>query len=82
MDQTDIYPPLTEIIREVLDDPDFQVGPETTANDHADWNSFNHINIIVAVEVRFAIKLKTAEIESIRNVGDLVSLIARKRKAA
>lgn len=82
MDRTHIDAALTEIIQDVLDDPDFEVTPETAAADHPDWDSFNHINILVAVEMRFGIKFQTAEIESIRNVGDFANLIARKTQAA
>jgi len=52
--------------------------PELTAADVPGWDSFNHINLIVATEVQFKIKFKTAELESLRNVGHLVEVIASK----
>lgn len=82
MDHLQVNDTLADIIRETLDDPDFEVTPETSANDHDDWDSFSHVNIIVAVEMRFGIKFQTAEIESIKNVGDFTALIERKSKAA
>jgi acyl carrier protein len=82
MDVPDIHASLAEIIRDVLDDPDFEVTAETSAADHSDWDSFSHISIIVAVEMRFGIKFQTAEIESACNVGDFAALIARKCQAA
>jgi acyl carrier protein len=82
MDHPDIHAALVEIIRDVLDDPDFEITPETSARDHAEWSSFTHINIVVAVEIRFGIKFQTGEIESLHNVGDFAALIARKSKAA
>jgi acyl carrier protein len=45
------------------------------------WDSFNHINIVVAVEAHFGIKIHTAEIEELRNVGELVELVEKKLKA-
>jgi len=39
----------------------------------------NHINIVVACEMRFKIKFQTAEIESLKNVGELVELIRSKQ---
>ena len=45
---------------------------KTTAEDIAEWDSFNHINIIVAVEAHFGIKFQTAETEELKNVGHLV----------
>lgn len=78
----DVYPALTEIFREVLDDPAFVITPETSAKDHPEWDSFNHINIIVAAEMRFGVKFRTVEIDALRNVGDFARLIEGKRAAA
>jgi len=74
----DIYAQLTEIFRDVLDDDSIALCPDTTANDIEDWDSFNHINIIVAVETKFRIKFQTTEIEGLKNVGDMVAVIERK----
>ncbi|QJE73381.1 acyl carrier protein [Aerophototrophica crusticola] len=76
-----IYDGLTEIFRDVFGDDDIVATPELTAKDVPGWDSFNHINIIVAAEVRFGVKFRAAEIESLRNVGDFARLIAE-RKAA
>jgi acyl carrier protein len=73
-----IYTQLTEIFRDLFDDDSIVLTPETTAADITGWDSFNHINLIVATEVRFGIKFKTAEIESLHNVGHLVDVIAAK----
>jgi acyl carrier protein len=43
-----------------------------------DWDSFNHINIVVATEAVFKIKFKSAEIEELKNVGEFVQLIQRR----
>ena len=82
MDHQDIHPILTEIIRETFDDPNFVVTPETAAKDHAEWDSFNHINIVVAAEIRFGVKFRSTELDTIRSVGDFAALIAQKRLAA
>jgi acyl carrier protein len=52
-----------------------------TADDVPGWDSFNHINLIVAVEERFGIKFKTAELESLRNVAHLTEIILTKTSA-
>lgn len=78
MTNEQIYAQLTEIFRNLFDDDSIVLTPETTAADIPEWDSFNHINLIVATEVRFGIKFKTAEIESLHNVGHLVDIIASK----
>ncbi len=78
MTQTDIYVKLTSIFRDVLDDDELVLTPDLTANDVDAWDSFNHINIVVATEAAFKIKFKSAEIEELKNVGDFVNLIEEK----
>jgi len=70
-----------DIIADVLDQPDLQVTRDTTADDVEGWDSFNHINIVVAVESHFGIKINTAEIEEVRNVGELIDLVEKKLKS-
>ncbi|MEJ1964030.1 MAG: acyl carrier protein [Gammaproteobacteria bacterium] len=81
MSPEDILSQVREIIGDVLDQPDVQVNLDSTAADVDGWDSFAHINIVVAVEARFGIKINTAEIEEIHNVGELVELVHRKLKA-
>lgn len=78
MTQAEIFTSLTEIVRETLGDDTIILTPETRADDVKMWDSFNHINILVAAEVRFGIKFQTAEIEGLRNVGQLAQLIEKK----
>lgn len=77
-----IYEQLTPIFREVFEDPTLVPTAQMKAGDVADWDSLNHINLLVAIEARFRIKFKTAEIESLRDVGHLVELIQKMVKTA
>ena len=81
MQQQDIYSQLTEIFRDIFDDETLELRPGLTATDVPEWDSFNHINLIVAVEARFGIKFQTAELESMQTVGHLADLIQSKLAA-
>ena len=78
MQQQDIYTKLTAIFRDLFDDDELTLHPGLTAADVPDWDSFNHINLIVAVESKFGIKFQTAELESMHTVGHLADLIQSK----
>jgi acyl carrier protein len=78
VNRQDILRDTAAIIRDVVDRPDLAVEDNTTAADIEAWDSFNHINIVVAVEAHFGIKFVTAEIEQLKNVGELVSLVSAK----
>lgn len=81
MQQTEIYRDLTEIARDIFDDDSLTLTPTLSAADVPEWDSFNHINLIVAVEQKFDVKFQTAELESMQNVGELVSVIEQKLAA-
>lgn len=78
MNTAQIQEELNGIFRDIFDDDSLQIRPQMTAHDVKDWDSFNHINLIVAVEAKFHIKFKTAELESLRNVGHLMEMIEKK----
>jgi acyl carrier protein len=77
-DEPKIYAELTEIFNDVFMKDDMKLTPELSAKDVAGWDSFKQIEIMVSVEERFSIKLNTKEIDSLKCVGDLVSVIAKK----
>ena len=78
MQQHDIYARLTPLFHDLFDDDALVLTPGLTAADVAEWDSFNHINLIVATESAFGIKFQTAELESVQTVGHLVDLIEKK----
>ena len=76
-----IFSELTNVFRDVLNDDTLELSDTLTAAEVPEWDSFNHITIIAAVEARFGIKFKTAEMEQLRNVGEFVELIECKLEA-
>jgi len=81
MQTADIYAKLTIIFHDLFDDDSIVLTPELMAADVPEWDSFNHINLIVAVETSFKIKFQTAELEQLHTVGHLANLIATKLAA-
>jgi acyl carrier protein len=69
---------LNEVFRSVFDDPDLTVSLATTANDVPGWDSIVHITLVIEIEREFGVKFRMAEIEKLRNVGDLVASLEAK----
>ena len=69
---------LTEIMRDVFDDDDITPTETMTADDVEAWDSLSHIRLLVSIEKRFNIKFTNAEVEKLRNVGDLLRAIEAK----
>jgi acyl carrier protein len=78
MASQEIYKQLTEIFRDLFDDDTIVLTRETTAGDIDGWDSMMHVNVVLAVEMRFKTKFKTSEVESLHNVGHLANLVEAK----
>ena len=69
---------LKNIISDELGLDNFEFKDETTADQVPGWDSFNHINVILAVEKAYEIRFKGLEILRVKNIGELQSLIDSK----
>jgi acyl carrier protein len=78
MELPELTAKLNDVFREVFDDPTIQIHDAMTARDVPAWDSLNHIQLIVAIEKAFRIKLTTREVQSLDTVGTLKALVARK----
>jgi acyl carrier protein len=67
------------VFRKIFDDDSINIFDEMTAKDVRDWDSLNHINLIVAVEQRFHIALTVREATAMKNVGEFIALIQKKK---
>lgn len=72
-----IYEKLTVIFRDIFDDEDIEINDNTTARDIEDWDSLEQINLLVAMENEFSIKIPLAEVSKLENVGQMVDLVAK-----
>ncbi len=78
MSRDEIYEKLNEVFRDVFDDDTITVNDQTTADDIEDWDSLEHINLMVEVEYAFGIKFNMGEINKMKNVGELVDIIQKR----
>jgi len=74
----EIYEKLTEIFREVFDNPEIELKPDMTADDIEEWDSMTHINLILMVEMRFEIEFTQKEVMQFDDVGDLAEAVRAK----
>jgi acyl carrier protein len=82
MTSDEINARLTDIFREVFDDPAMTLRPDMTARDVAGWDSGRMVEILMATEEAFEIAFTTREVDALASVGDLADTIARKRAGA
>ena len=77
MSEQEIFDSVQEIFRTVFDDDGIVLTREMTADDIEDWDSLEQINLLTAIEKKFNIKFKLADVRNLKNVGDLLDLVAR-----
>jgi len=75
MIREEIFARLEEVFREVFDDEMITLNDETTSDDIEEWDSFEHINLIVAIESEFHFKIPVNKVVSMKNVGEMVDII-------
>jgi len=78
MTEAEVLKKLTVVFHDVFDDESIELSSEMTANDIEGWDSQTHVMLTVAAEQCFGIKFRTAELESLRNVGHFAEVISRK----
>ncbi|WP_347049001.1 acyl carrier protein [Bacteroides fragilis] len=78
MDRKIIMEKIQDIFRDVFDDEELVVEDSTSSDDIEEWDSLSHIQLVVAVEKTFGLKLTSKEILSWEDVGEMVDAIYAK----
>lgn len=69
---------LEPVFQQVFDDSSITLQRTTTANDIEEWDSLTHMNLVIAMEVRFKVKFALGELQKLKNVGEMLDLINKK----
>ena len=77
MEKQGIFEAVQDIFRDNFDDEELVITRETCADDIEDWDSLEQINLLTAIEKKFNIKFKLADVRGLKDVGDLLDLVAR-----
>lgn len=80
MSRDEIREKLTGIFRDVFDNDDIEISDTTTANDIEEWDSLEHITLIAAVEKAFKMRFAMKEVSSMKNVGEMISILEERAK--
>lgn len=78
MQKDEMLKKVNDIFIDTLDNEDIVLTYETTANDVEDWDSLNHIQLVVAIEKQFKIRFTSQEIQNWSNVGAMLDCIISK----
>jgi acyl carrier protein len=79
MTEDEIYSRLQEIFDNVFMEQ-VKVTPMLSAKDVEEWDSVQHVSLVLAIEEAFGLRFRVGEVEATKNVGDLANLIASRLK--
>lgn len=68
-------------LQEVFDSvflEEVKVHPGLSAKDVEEWDSITNVNLVLAIEQAFGVQFRVGEVESAKNVGDLIKLILKR----
>ena len=80
MTREEVFEALDEVFQDEFDDESIHVTEVTVSDDIEDWDSLEHINLIVAIERRFNMKFTMGEVTGMKNVGEMVDIILQRAK--
>ena len=77
MTEQEILNAVQDIFRDNFDDDTLEITRDTCADDIEDWDSLEQINLLTAIEKKFNIKFKLSDVRGLKDVSDLLDLVAR-----
>ena len=69
------------IFREVLDSPQLVLTDAMVAKDVPNWDSLNHITLVMTLEDAFNVKFSTREVMGWKNVSEMLDTLEQRASA-
>ncbi len=78
MERNEILKQIQEIFSDVLNDDQLLLTEQTTPDDIGEWDSLNHIQILMEIEKKYNIKFSAKETIKTKSISDIVDRIILK----
>ena len=78
MEREELFQKIKEIFKDIFDDESLEIFESTNSSTIDDWDSLNHINLVVAIESEIKIKFNFEELSTLKDVGAMMDLILKK----
>ena len=78
MQRNQLLEQVNKVFIDILDNEQIVLSEQTVADDISEWDSLTHIQLVVAIEKLFSIRFTSKEIQSWKNVGEMINCIQSK----
>ena len=65
------------MVADVLDVPSAQVTRDTSPETVGNWDSVQHLNLVLSLESEFGVAVPPEDIDKLRSVGDFIDLVEK-----
>ena len=76
--RSEILTTIRGVLADVVDDPSLQISESTTADDVPEWDSINHVKLLIGLESDLGFRFETQEVSGLKNVGELIDVVQKK----
>ena len=81
MTLSEIILKVNNVFKDVFDDENLIIDRNTSSDNIEDWDSLNHIILIVEIEKKLSIRFNSGEISTFKNVGEMCDAILKKQES-
>mgnify|MGYP001204349555 CR=1 FL=1 len=78
MEESKLNNMLVEFVSEIMEIPNEEINDEMNPEDFENWDSFNHIKLLLTLEDELSIKFSDEEIEASFNLKNLRNNLLKK----
>ena len=76
--RADLLGKIRDTLAEITDNESLKLTEATSADQVTDWDSINHVKLLIALESDLGFRFETDEVGGLHNVGELIDLIQKK----
>ncbi len=73
---------MREIASDIFGIPADKITAESSPETIENWDSMQHLNLVLAVEERFGVQFDPEDIEEMKSIGAVAALVEKLRPAA
>jgi acyl carrier protein len=75
-----VFDTVRTIASDVLGVPPDQIAPDTSPATATNWDSVQHLNLVLAIEQAFSVMFEPEELDQMKSVGHIVAMVERKQR--
>jgi acyl carrier protein len=79
---TSTFEQVQNVASDIFGIPANQITAESSPETIDNWDSMQHLNLVLAIEEKFGVQLDPEDIEEMKNIGAVAALVEKLQSAA